>query len=383
MRKFGLMVLGTLVLLGLAGCGGIGGAGNPPLTQLIQADSGLYNDGQTLLDEGVAAFQDLMPQGFTPQATGEPRPLTMTKDGTGNIVLIGGPWRPPFPWPLPPVDKPLFLVIKQPSCPGGCKPRARLAFLRRERDGSYTLEWHGTRGTAPIRVPAQVEQVGDPGGSTARKIDLSVRKTREGWEIDIIIVIGANPNRAIHIVSSLPPDDQLPGRELGGVLSTAGYEQAFREICCGYPKPWPPLWPPLILQRGDLSVVAVPYDNPNLRGIATPEEIVGQDLGFIYLRRKNPLGGPTTDCGPNGVWCPPEDDPFLNVRLIRLRGGEYAVELRRLGGENGRVVATLPAQVVLEPDEGGYLGITDNVNDPESPLLQLRWPKIKIIIIIE
>ncbi|WP_018467733.1 hypothetical protein [Calidithermus timidus] len=353
-----------------------------PLEQLTQNDAALYDSEQALLDEAVNAFSDLMPQRVSPQAAA-PRPLTMVKDRE-EIVLIGGPWRPPFPWPL--VDKPLFITIKQPSpqCtpPSRCYPQARMAYLRQSPQGGYELEWFGAPGTPSVRVPAQVEQQGNLEGVDTAKVRVKISINPFEKEIDIIIVFGSNndPNPArMHIVSSLPPDT-LPGRPLNSTLDTGTYEAKFKDICCGRPKPFPPLWPPIWLQREDVSVVAVPYDNPKLRDSTPIEELVGENLGFLYLRKKPWLPGPTTDCGPANVWCPSEPDLFLNLRLVRDTAGGYAVQLTKLADPK-QVIATLPAQVLPNDGPAG-MGIEDNITSPEEPTLKIKWPKIKIIIII-
>lgn len=159
MRKPWLLgTLGLLLAL-LAGCGGqnTSPSGSTPLSELTANDDALYGAGQPLLEEAAAAFSDLMPQA---QATAaDPRPLTMAKDSAGNVVLIGGPWRPPFPWPIPPVDKPLFVVIKLPSCPGGCRPESYMAILRQDLRVGNT-SWSG-------RVPAAAPRYGyRPSGTT-------------------------------------------------------------------------------------------------------------------------------------------------------------------------------------------------------------------------
>ncbi|MWR36413.1 hypothetical protein GN073_08945, partial [Helicobacter pylori] len=43
--------------------------------------------------------------------------------------------------------------------------------------------------------------------------------------------------------------------------------------------------------------------------------------------------------------------------------------------------ATLPAQVLPNDGPAG-MGIEDNITSPEEPTLKIKWPKIKIIIII-
>jgi len=379
MRLIGFLFLAMLALLWLTGCSGGGSAGTP-LSQLVESEASLLSEGQVLLEEAVTAFQDLIPQELIGQATGSPRLLTIVGDEPDNTVLIGGPWRPPFPWPLPPVNKPLFVVIKKPSCPGGCRPAAHLAFLRQEAEGTYSLEWYGARGTASVKVPARMEQLGnleEPINRQMIEVKFSYNRKGDEWEVDIIIVLGAN--QGIHIVAPLPPET-LSGRPLSQTTTfSESYRERFKTICCGIPKPKPPLWPNIWLSREDVSAVAVSYDDAQLNS-ATVEELVGKDLGFIFIRKK-PWPGPTTDCGPNGVWCPPEQLPFYNMRLIRS-GQEFRLELRRLGNPPSDVVAALPVQVRLA-EEPGSVGIVDDLNEPDHPSLRLKLPRISIVIIIK
>ena len=144
-----------------------------------------------------------------------------------------------------------------------------------------------------------------------------------------------------------------------------------KDICCGNPKPFPPSWPPLILFRNDVSVVVVPYDNPRVREAQSLDDLIGQDIGFVYVRKKPFPGGTTTDCGPNGVWCPPGEEPFYNVRVIREREATF-IQLTRLGNPS-QVVATLPAEVVMEPSYGREIGIMDSIDSPNEPFLKIRW----------
>jgi hypothetical protein len=160
-----------------------------------------------------------------------------------------------------------------------------------------------------------------------------------------------------------------------------GFVNKLKNICCGIPKPFPPNWPPLILFRNDVSVVAVPYDNPRVRDAQSTEDLLGQDIGFVYVRKKPIPGGTTTDCGPNGVWCPPREEPFYNVRVIREREATF-IQFTKLGNPS-QVVATLPAEVVVEPSDGREIGIMDSIDSPNEPVLKIRWPKIKIIVIIK
>ncbi|GAA5335382.1 MULTISPECIES: hypothetical protein [Thermus] len=382
MRKAVLLASFGALLALLVACGGQTGGQTTPLDELIQNDNVLYDAGQSLLDEAVNAFADLMPQGFSPQAV-SPRPLTMAKDGE-DTVLIGGPWRPPFPYPLPPVDKPVFVVIK---CPSKTRPwcYADLAYLRQAPQGGYELEWHGERGAASVRTPAQVEMRGNPdqSGASEHLVKLSISKQGSTWTIDIIIILRNDPSNPLrmHLVSALPPDT-LTGRQIAYNAGKEGailYERKIREVCCGRPKPFPPREETPWLLREDVSVAAIPYDNPKLWDSTPIEELVGENLGFLYLRKK-PWGGTTTDCGPSNVWCPPEGDPFLNLRLVRNPAGGYAVQLTKLGDPN-RVIATLPAQVL--PNDGPVgIGIEDDIASPEEPTLKITWPKIKIIIVI-
>ncbi|KIX84746.1 hypothetical protein THFILI_01925 [Thermus filiformis] len=367
MKKLWTLVLAGLLGGLLAGCGG-GGTGPSPLSQLSQAETETENQGQALLSEAVSAFSDLIPQALSPQATGEVPPITLASSGE-ETVLIGGPWRPPFPFPLPPVDKPLFITIK------GKPPRAHLAYLRQDPAGRYFLEWYGERGVAPVRVPATLTTTGQAPSDR--------QKVKHKWsfqfippKIDLIFYTEDPVDPfALHIVSE-PPPSTLPGRPL---QSTPTYTLPgrFKVVCCGWPKPWPTLdIPPIWLIRQDVSVVGLPYDNPRVKNATTIEELVGQDLGFLYIRRKLP-GGTTTDCGLNRVWCPPDTDPFLNLRLVR-QGEGYAIQFTKLSDPK-QVIATLPAQVSLNGDQS-FIGIEDDLNSPEEPTLKIKWPKITIEI---
>jgi hypothetical protein len=366
MKKLWTLVLAGLLGGLLAGCGG-GGTGPSPLSQLSQAETETENQGQALLSEAVSAFSDLIPQALSPQVTGEVPPITLAGSGE-EIVLIGGPWRPPFPFPLPPVDKPLFITIK------GKPPRAHLAYLRQDPAGRYFLEWYGERGVQPVRVPATLTTTGQAPSDR--------QKVKHKWsfqfippKIDLIFYTEDPVDPfALHIVSE-PPPSTLPGRPL---QSTPTYTlpRRIKDVCCGWPKPWPiPDIPPIWLIRQDVSVAGLPYDNPRVKNATTIEELVGQDLGFLYVRRKLP-GGTTTDCGPNRVWCPPDTDPFLNLRLVR-QGEGYAIQFTKLSDPR-QVIATLPAQVSLNTDGTTSIGISDNLDSPEEPTLEIRWPKITI-----
>jgi hypothetical protein len=371
MKKLWTLVLAGLLGGLLAGCGG-GGTGPSPLSQLGQAETETENQGQALLSEAVSAFSDLIPQALSLQATGEVPPITLASSGE-ETVLIGGPWRPPFPYPLPPVDKPLFITIKGKSL------RAHLAYLRQDPAGRYFLEWYGERGVEPVRVPATLTTSGQ--APNERPIKVKCKISLNPGEVDIVCEItitlasNSDPYR-LHIVGGLPPDT-LTGRPLQST-PTYTFPRRFKDVCCGWPKPWPiPDIPPIWLIRQDVSVAGLPYDNPRVKNATTIEELVGQDLGFLYIRRKPFPGGTTTDCGPNRVWCPPDTDPFLNLRLVR-QGEGYAIQFTKLSDPR-QVIATLPAQVSLNGDQG-FIGIEDDLNSPEEPTLKIKWPKITIEI---
>jgi hypothetical protein len=351
------------------------------------------------LNDAIAAFSDVLPAGLAPQATGaEPPPLTLAYNGE-ETVLIGGPWRPPFPWPLPngadDLDgKPLFITIKRPSGPR--PPKAYVGILRTNPDprGNWEVMWYGDRGAPPEVVPATVEQVGQFGDTAGPEPEVSatfsykqqVYETRK--EISALKIRTCNTTEAtpscsyIHVTAPLPQD--LQGREISSStnLDMQGFVNKLKDTCCGKPKPFPPDWPPLILFRNDASVVVVPYDNPRVREAQRLEDLIGQDIGFVYVRKKPFPDGTTTDCGPNGVWCPPSEEPFYNVRVIRIRESTFIV-FTKLGNPS-QVVITLPVEVVvLQPSDGREIGIMDSIDSPNEPVLEVRLPKIKIIIKIE
>jgi len=379
--------LGLLAALLLAGCGGWGNqASPPPGDQLNVAEDSVNAQAATLLNDAIAAFSDVLPAGLAPQATGtEPPPLTLAYNGE-ETVLIGGPWRPPFPWPLPngadDLDgKPLFITIKQAS---PRPPKAHVARLQKNERGEWEVAWYGERGAPPEVVPATVEQVGEF-GDMARPDGICVKFSFFPDEVDIIIIFKCKDilrsSPRIHVRAPLPQN--LQGREINSSADPdiQGFASKLKDICCGKPKPFPPDWPPQILFRNDASVVVVPYDNPKVRDARSLDDLIGQDIAFVYVRKKPFPDGTTTDCGPNGVWCPPREEPFYNVRLIRKRETIY-VQFTKLGNPS-QVVATLPAEVVVEPSDGREIGIMDSIDSPNEPVLKIKWPKIKITITIK
>jgi hypothetical protein len=389
--------LGLLAALLLAGCGGEGNqASPPPGDQLSAAEDSVNAQAAALLNDAIAAFSDVLPAGLAPQATGtEPPPLTLAYNGE-ETVLIGGPWRPPFPWPLPngadDLDgKPLFITIKQAS---PRPPKAYVGILRRRPDprGEWEMAWFGERGAPPEVVPATVEQVGEFGDMARREkpcVKFSFKfKPPDEYEADIIIIFRCKEkdilrsSPRIHVRAPLP--QKLQGREIrsNAAPDVGSFVNKLKDICCGKPKPFPPDWPPQILFRNDVSVVVVPYDNPKVREAQSLDDLIGQDIGFVYVRKKPFPDGTTTDCGPNGVWCPPGEEPFYNVRFIGKREGIYYIGLTKLGNPS-QVVATLPAEVVVEPSDGREIGIMDRIDSPNEPVLVLRIKKIKITITIE
>ena len=376
--------LGLLAALLLAGCGG--GVNQPPGDQLIAAEDSVNAQATTLLNDAIAAFSDVLPAGLAPQATGtEPPPLTLAYNGE-ETVLIGGPWRPPFPWPLPNGaddlnGKPLFITIKKRSSPRPIK--VHVGRLQKNARGEWEVAWYGERGAPPEVLPATVEQVGQFRETAGGKMETeySIRFWPPPVGVDVIITLSSPSTARIHVTAPLPQN--LQGREVSSNAApdVESFVNKLKAVCCGIKKPFPPNWPPLILFRNDVSVVFVPYDNPKVRDARSLDDLIGQDVGFVYVRKKPFPGGTTTDCGPNGVWCPPREEPFYNVRLIRIREATY-IQFTKLGNPS-QVVATLPAEVVVEPSDGREIGIMDSIDSSNEPVLKIKWPKIKITITIK
>jgi len=389
--------LALLAALLLAGCGGGGNqASPPPGDQLNVAEDSVNAQAATLLNDAIAAFSDVLPAGLASQATGtEPPPLTLAYNGE-ETVLIGGPWRPPFPWPLPNSaddlnGKPLFITAKKFIGRNGQSIiRGGFGRLQKNARGEWEVAWYGERGAPPEVLPATVEQVGQfgdtAGAKTITKFSLKIIPP----EVDVIIIKCApqedcdlsSPTTArIHVRAPLPQN--LQGREVSSNAAPdlEDFVNKLKAVCCGIKKPFPPNWPPLILFRNDASVVVVPYDNPRVREAQSLDDLIGQDIGFVYFRKKPFPIGTTTDCGPNGVWCLPSEEPFYNVRVIREREATF-IQFTKLGNPS-QVVATLPAEVAVEPSDGREIGIMDSIDSPNEPILKIRWPKIKIIIIIK
>jgi hypothetical protein len=388
--------LGLLAALLLAGCGGGGNqASPPPGDQLSAAEDSVNAQAATLLNDAIAAFSDVLPAGLAPQATGtEPPPLTLAYNGE-ETVLIGGPWRPPFPWPLPNGaddlnGKPVFITIKRPSGPR--PPEAHVARLQRNDRGEWWVAWYGERGAPPEVLPATVEQVGQFGNTAGPEPEVSATfsykqqvyesRAEIGYQMRTCNTTEATPSCSyIHVTAPLPQG--LQGREVSTKASpdVEGFVNKLKAVCCGIKKPFPPNWPPLILFRNDVSVVFVPYDNPKVREAQSLDDLIGQDIGFVYVRKKPFPDWTTTDCGPNGVWCPPREEPFYNVRVIRDREATF-IQFTKLGNPS-QVVASLPAEVAVEPSDGREIGIMDSIDSPNEPVLKIKWPKIKIIIVIK
>jgi hypothetical protein len=386
--------LGLLAALLLAGCGGGGNqASPPPGDQLNVAEDSVNAQAAALLNDAIATFSDILTAGLAPQAMGtEPPPLTLVYNGE-ETVLIGGPWRPPFPWPLPNGaddlnGKPLFITAKKFIGRNGQSIiRGGFGRLQKNARGEWEVAWYGERGAPPEVLPATVEQTGQFGDTTGAKVIVKFSFIPPD-KVDIIIIICKRCNTEdilsssrIHVRAPLPQN--LPGREISSSADPdmQGFVNKLKDICCGNPKPFPPNWPPLILFRNDVSVVVVPYDNPRVREAQRLEDLIGQDIGFVYVRKKPFPIGTTTDCGPNRVWCPPREEPFYNVRVIREREATF-IQFTKLGNPS-QVVATLPAEVVVEPSDGREIGIMDSIDSPNEPVLKIRWPKIKIIVIIK
>jgi hypothetical protein len=367
--------LGLLVALLLAGCNN--GVNQPPGDQLGTAEDSVNTQAVALLNDAIATFSDVLPAGLAPQATGtEPPPLTLVYNGE-ETVLIGGPWRPPFPWPLPngadDLDgRPLFLTIKTKSSP----VKAYVGRLKR-RDRDWVVEWYGQRGAPPELRPARVEQAGQFSGEVRPPIVMFSFEPPDGVGIILVLCRRCDPQEMrtsprIHVVTSLPWN--LRERDVRSATrpNTEGFVGTFRRICCGWPgKPHPPRDSIALLFRNDVSVVVVPYDNPRVREARSVEDLIGQDLDILYVRKKPRPGGTTTDCGPNRVWCPPKEEPFYNLRLVRRERERIMIEYTRLGNPS-QVVATLPAEVTLEESDAIDIGITDSIDSPGEPTLEIR-----------
>jgi hypothetical protein len=234
-----------------------------------------------------------------------------------------------------------------------------------------------------------VEQVGEFGDTTSPEVDITfsykqwaaeVRKEVSTFKITTCDTTGAAPSCShIHVTAPLPQG--LQGREVSSTASPGveGFVNKLKVVCCGKP-PFPPDWPPRILFRNDVSVVFVPYDSPRVRKAQSVDDLIDQDIGFVYVRKKPSPGGTATNCGPNGVWCPPKEEPFYNLRFIGKRDGIYYIELTKLGNSS-QVVATLPVELVVEePSEGREISIIDSIDSPNESALRIAWPNITITI---
>lgn len=375
MKKYAWL-LGLLAAL-FAGC-----SPTPPATpggQIGDAEVRLQGEVNTTMDGALNAFSDLAPASIAVQASTEARPTLLAYNGEER-VLIGGPWRPPFPWPIKVgiedlVGKPLFLAARK--VPGAGSMEAYLGILRRSPQGpGYEVEWYGQRGTQPIRTPVVVQQNGQPGSPTGTErfiVKFSLNKK----EVDIIIIFGKDNGTspvALRLVTSEPPRE-LRGRPIEDKTNVDGFLATFRQVCCGRPKPFPPIekpWP--ILMRNDLTMVVVPYDNPRLTAPKTVDELQDADAALLYMRKRPTLPGGSTDCGPNGVWCPPDLNPFYNLRLRVIPSSTpmQRIALLKLAQEPREEIAEFPAEFSISNQPGYAIGIEDDVAAPEAPLLTIK-----------
>lgn len=379
-----------LLALGLFGCSAP--TSTTPLDQIVAAETAMDGENQTLFDTATSAFSDLLPASLSAQATSTtPRPITLVDNAGDATILIGGPWRPPFPWPIPngPSDldgKPLILAIKVPQ--EKSRPStARLGVFDYDPNGSRVL-WYGPRGAAPIETPAVVEERPLTPEEAARfkvKFTLFSKKTTENPDGTTTTEVGffhveADRGRVLHITAPLP--DSPDGRPIdGGITQLANYQAALGEVCCKRPKPFPPSWPPLILSRPDLSLVVAPYQNPKLQQATGPEDLIDQNLAMVYLHKKPFPPGTITDCGGlPGVWCPPPKDPFYTLRLARDQNG-WVVQLTHLN-DTSQVIATLPAQVRWSDTGTSDIGIEDRLPVTGDGVIIIKIGPIIIIIII-
>lgn len=249
--------------------------------------------------------------------------------------------------------------------------------------------WYGPRGPAPTEMPATVEERSLTPEETARlkvKFTLFSKKTTQSpdgtttTEVDFFHVEVEN-RRLIHIITPLPRD--LEGRHIDADITKLNdFQAVLREICCGRPKPFPPSWPPIIINRPDLTMVVVPYQNPKLQEATRPEDLVDQNLAMVYLRKKPfPFpGGTTTDCGGlPGVWCPPPMDPFYTLRLARDESG-WVVQLTHLN-DSSRVIDRLPAQVRWDPNGSPDLSIEDRLSSIEEKNITIQIPSATVDVI--
>ncbi|WP_018110840.1 hypothetical protein [Thermus igniterrae] len=373
-------LLGLLALLS-AGCSPAPSA--TPGEQIRSAEDQLLGEANATMDGALNAFSDLAPASAAAQASTEERPMLLAYNGAEK-VLIGGPWRPPFPWPINTgiedlVGKPLFLVAEKAPNTG---LMTYLGVLRRSSRGTgYEVEWYGRQGSQPVRTPVVVQQdgqLGSPTGKEKPKIKIRFSFNPITKEVDIIIIIEPkdpkdnldDPPVNLRLVTSKPPRE-LPGRPIEDRTNPEGFLARFKEICCGRPKPFPPIkepWP--ILLRNDLTMVAVPYENPKLNAPRTIDDVMNADVALLYMRKRPPTGT-TTDCGPMGVWCPPDRDPFYNLRVRPDRQGGH-VTLLRMADRPIEEIARFPAEFSISDQPGYAIGIEDDVAAPEAPLLTIK-----------
>ncbi len=296
MKRIGLIGLGMLGLLGFAGCGGtLRTAG--PWEEVIASEDQVFAQASSLADgfEGWLETQSLALQSTSS------RILTVVKDNDGiTILTLPKDFRPPRS--LEDLSQtPFALVIRCTStppirCVGG---RGNLE----GQTGSYRVRWTG-KGTEgrPLEevVPAQVE-LGPQGSDPTAKPVISYNKIGlPGPWADSLIQWPF----LVHIVAPLPSwdwtgfttprDPMLP------------FLEALQRACCGLPTEYPKSWPPAVLLRDDIALAFVPFENPRILQATSPEDLLGEPLGLLYLRRAT-----------SGKLTKADAARLLSVRLVR------------------------------------------------------------------
>lgn len=274
MRKISLLGLAVLALLGLVGCGGtLRTAGS--WEEVIASEDQVFAEASSLADEfeGWLDTQSLALQNTTS------RVLTVVQDSDGITILA-------LPKDfLPPQasedisQTPFAVTIKCTSSPpircGGGRGRIE------GQSGTYRIRWTGKGSDGrPIEemVPAQLE-LGPQGSDSTAKPRLSYNRIGLlGFWADSLI---RWPFLA-HIVAALPswnwtgfttPQDP-----------TLPFLEALRKACCGLPTEYPKSWPPALLLRDDVVLSFVPFQNPKLLSANSPDDLLGEPLGLLYLR---------------------------------------------------------------------------------------------------
>lgn len=292
MRQLWFLALG-LALLGLAGCGGAPTA-KGPWEEVIQSEGQVLTQALALADQMES---QLGVQSSTTESASS-RPITLVRDNEEVAVLAQArDYKPPQTiGDLAHTSLGIVIKCTNPANPpvrcggywmGNLEPSGAA-----DPSGTARIHWRWRTTDGRLGeeiVPAQVE-LGPQGTDPTARQKLSYNKIGvPGFWADSLIqwpflahIIAPSPLRTEGQAEfSTPQDPTLP------------FLEALQRLCCGLPTEFPKSWPPAVLMREDIVLAFVPFENPRLATAASPDDLVNEPLGLLYLRQ-SATGGKLT-----------------------------------------------------------------------------------------